>query len=166
MNVTTQLKISEYHVWWCNYGGWFLPSKLGFSHGFCTRTKHFFSRTNYFVCAPNIIRVQNPFSTCKKVFWTRTRTQPYCVCFYKNNSFSFHFTCMLFSKKKLGNIEKCPFTYWLNGRWFPQIVDMDRGNLCPIYICSTNCGVSFWTCWREISSDRIALFNIFMVLNF
>ena len=23
-----------------------------------------------------------------------------------------------------GNIEKCPFTYWLNGRWFLQIVDI------------------------------------------
>ena len=55
-----------------------------------------------------------------------------------------------------GNIEKCPFTYsyWLNGRWFlqivdihvgnfnmkltgrwfPQIVDRDTGNLYPIYI--------------------------------
>ena len=26
------------------------------------------------------------------------------------------------------NIEKCPFTYWLNGRWFLQIVDRDSGN--------------------------------------
>ena len=51
-----------------------------------------------------------------------------------------------------GNIEKCPFTYWLNGRWFHQIVDIgnfnmklhgrwfsqivdgDSGNLYPIYI--------------------------------
>ena len=56
-------------------------------------------------------------------------------------------------KKKVyffGNIEKCPFTYWLNGRWFLQIVDIgnfnmklsgrwfpnivDSGNLYPIYI--------------------------------
>ena len=51
-----------------------------------------------------------------------------------------------------GYIEKCPFTYWLNGRWFlqivdignfnmklngrwfPQIVDRDSGNLYPIYL--------------------------------
>ena len=33
-----------------------------------------------------------------------------------------------------GNFEKCPFTYWLNGRWFLQIVDRDSGNLYPIYI--------------------------------
>ena len=55
------------------------------------------------------------------------------------------------NKYKL-NIEKCPFTYWLNGRWFhqivdignfnmklngrwfPQIVDRDSGDLYPIYI--------------------------------
>ena len=44
---------------------------------------------------------------------------------------------------EIGNIDKCPFTYWLNGgnlnmkltgRWFPQIVDRDSGNLYPIYI--------------------------------
>ena len=55
-------------------------------------------------------------------------------------------------KTFFGDIEKCPFTYWLNGRWFhqivdignfnmtlngrwfPQIVDRDSGNLYPIYI--------------------------------
>ena len=33
-------------------------------------------------------------------------------------------------KKNLyaGNIEKCPFSYWLNGRWFLQIVDIHVGN--------------------------------------
>ena len=55
---------------------------------------------------------------------------------------------------EIGNIEKFPFTYWLNGRWFlqivdihvgnfnmkltgrwfPQTVDRDSGNLYPIYI--------------------------------
>ena len=41
---------------------------------------------------------------------------------------------MLFSTLK--NIEKCPFTYWLNGRWFLQIVDTGRDswNLYPLYI--------------------------------
>ena len=28
-----------------------------------------------------------------------------------------------------GNIEKCPFTYWLNGRWFFQIVDIGNFNM-------------------------------------
>ena len=50
---------------------------------------------------------------------------------------------MLFSTFKNNNIEKCPFTYWLNGRWFfieiffwfrKTIVDRDSGNLYPIYI--------------------------------
>ena len=40
--------------------------------------------------------------------------------------------CMLFSTLKNIYIEKCPFTYWLNGRWFLQIVDRDR-NLYPLY---------------------------------
>ena len=39
---------------------------------------------------------------------------------------------MLFSTLKK-NIEKCPFTYWLNGRWFLQIVDGDSWNLYPLY---------------------------------
>ena len=38
-------------------------------------------------------------------------------------NFFFHFTFYaIFNIKK--NIEKCPFTYWLNGRWFLQIVDI------------------------------------------
>ena len=40
---------------------------------------------------------------------------------------------MLFSTLKNNNIEKCPFTYWLNGRWFLQIVDGDSWNLYPLY---------------------------------
>ena len=65
-----------------------------------------------------------------------------------------HLMCVLFLYA--GNIVKCPFTYsyWLNGRWFlqivdihvgnfdmkltgrwfPQIVDRDSGNLYTIYI--------------------------------
>ena len=44
-----------------------------------------------------------------------------------------HFTFMLFSTFKKKNIEKCPFTYWLNGRWFLQIVDRESWNLYPLY---------------------------------
>ena len=29
----------------------------------------------------------------------------------------------------LGNIEKFPFTYWLNGRWFHQLVDIGNFNM-------------------------------------
>ena len=55
--------------------------------------------------------------------------------FFKNNSFSFHFAFfLLFSTlKKIGNIENCPYTYWLNWSWFLQIVDGANGNLYPIY---------------------------------
>ena len=59
--------------------------------------------------------------------------------------FSHFMLVTTFLEKKIlyaGNIEKCPFTYWLSGsfsmkltgRWFPQIVDRDSGNLYPIYI--------------------------------
>ena len=56
-------------------------------------------------------------------------------CFISNNNF-FLISCflpvlcclpfssrfMLFSTVFFLNIEKCPFTYWLNGRWFLQII--------------------------------------------
>ena len=54
--------------------------------------------------------------------------------FFFRKTILFHFAFHAFFKiKKKGNIEKCPFTYWLNGRWFLQIVDRDNGNLYPIY---------------------------------
>ena len=39
---------------------------------------------------------------------------------------------------------------------YPQIVDRDSGNYIQ-YIYIKNCGVSLWTCWREISGDQVAL---------
>ena len=43
-----------------------------------------------------------------------------------------HFTLYaIFNIKK--NIEKLPFTYWLNGRWFLQIVERDSWNLYTLY---------------------------------
>ena len=30
-------------------------------------------------------------------------------------------------------LKSAPFTYWLNGRWFLQIVDRDSWNLYPLY---------------------------------
>ena len=48
----------------------------------------------------------------------------------------------------------------LTGRWFPQIVDRDSGNLYPIYIYITKIVVLVSeTCSREISGDRVALFS-------
>ena len=32
--------------------------------------------------------------------------------------------------------ENGPFTYWLNGRWFLQIVERDSWNLYPLFPCS------------------------------
>ena len=48
-------------------------------------------------------------------------------CFFeKNNYFSFNVFFIFFYA---GNIEKCPFTYWLNGRWFLQIVNIGNFNM-------------------------------------
>ena len=44
-----------------------------------------------------------------------------------------HLTFHAIFKIKKNNIEKCPLTYWLNGRWFLQIVDRDSWNLYPLY---------------------------------
>ena len=48
--------------------------------------------------------------------------------FRKTSHFTFY---AIFNIKK--KIEKCPFTYWLNGRWFLQIVERDSWNLYPLY---------------------------------
>ena len=44
-----------------------------------------------------------------------------------------HFTFYAIFNIKKKYIEKCPFTYWLNGRWFLQIVEKDSWNLYPLY---------------------------------
>ena len=74
-------------------------------------------------------------------------------CFFFRKRILSHFTFYAIFNIQ-NKIEKCPFTYWLNGRWFlqvidihvgnfnmkltgrwfPQIVDRDSGNLYPIYI--------------------------------
>ena len=52
-----------------------------------------------------------------------------CVFLEKIYHFMFSWSFMLFptflEKKCVLNIEKCPFTYWLNGRWFLQMVDRE-----------------------------------------
>ena len=54
----------------------------------------------------------------------------------------------------------------LNGRWFPQIVDRDSGNLYIKYIFLKNVVLASER-WREISGDRVALFGlIFLALSY
>ena len=62
-----------------------------------------------------------------------------------------HFTFYaIFNIKKTKKNEKFPFTYWLNGRWFLQIVDRDSGNLYiqynPLFPCS-NFGSQTYQMW-------------------
>ena len=54
------------------------------------------------------------------------------IFFFRKTILS-HFTFYAIFNIKKNNIEKCPFTYWLNGRWFLQIVDGDSWNLYPLY---------------------------------
>ena len=54
------------------------------------------------------------------------------IFFFRKTILS-HFTFYAIFNIKKNNIEKCPFTYWLNGRWFLQIVDRDSWNLYPLY---------------------------------
>ena len=58
-------------------------------------------------------------------FLEEEQISEYNFFFEKNNYFSFN---VFFMFLYAGHIEKCPFTYWLNGRWFLQIVDIYIGN--------------------------------------
>ena len=54
------------------------------------------------------------------------------IFFFRKTILS-QFTFYAIFNIKKNNIEKGPFTYWLNGRWFLQIVDGDSWNLYPLY---------------------------------
>ena len=77
---------------------------------------------------------------------------------------------MLFSTLKK-YIEKCPFTYWLNGRWFLQIVERDSWQLYPLYpliplfwFCISNVGV-VWGGGCNVFLTFYAISNIFWKKN-
>ena len=83
------------------------------------------------------------FPTLKKKKWCKKKFGGgggvEFFCFFVEKQFFLISRFMIFSTLKQNNIEKCPFTYWLNGRWFLQIVDRDSWNLYPLYplfLCS------------------------------
>ena len=54
--------------------------------------------------------------------------------------------------------------YWLNGRWFLQIVDRDSGNLCPIdpvFPCSDFL-FQMWGCFGGMFFLHFMLFPTFL----
>ena len=69
---------------------------------------------------------------------------------------------MLFSTLKKNNIEKCPFTYWLNGRWFLQIVDGDSWNLYPLYPLFP-CSDFVSQMWGGLGGGGVMFFSHFML---
>ena len=73
------------------------------------------------------------FPTFKKKFGVQKKFRGGGVwIFFLEKQFFLISLFMLFSTLKK-YIEKCPFTYWLNGRWFLQIVERDSWHLCPLY---------------------------------
>ena len=73
-----------------------------------------------------------------------------------------HFTFYAIFNIKKNNIEKCPFTYWLNGWWFLQIVDRDSWNLYPLYpLCPCSDFVS--QMWGWFGGGGVMFFSYFML---
>ena len=87
-----------------------------------------------------------------------------------------HFTFYAIFYIKKNTIEKCPFTCWLNGRWFLQIVDGDSWNLYPLYplflcylprrrrpgtgdIATPPVRLSVTFSFRTVTQKRIAVFS-------
>ena len=56
-----------------------------------------------------------------------------CWIFFLEKQFFLISRFMLFSTLKKKILKSAPFTYWLNGRWFLQIVDGDSWNIYPLY---------------------------------
>ena len=76
------------------------------------------------------------FATLKKKFGVQKKSGGGGGCgfffFFFRKTILSHFTFYAIFNIKT-NIEKCPFTYWLNGRWFLQIVERDSWNLYTLY---------------------------------
>ena len=74
------------------------------------------------------------FPTLKKKNWCKKKIRGggVLIFFFRKTILSLFTFYAIFNIKK-NNIEKCPFTYWLNGRWFLQVVDRDSWNLYPLY---------------------------------
>ena len=73
-----------------------------------------------------------------------------------------HFTFYDIFNITKNNIEKCPFTYWLNGRWFLQIVDRDSWNLYPLYPLFP-CSDFVSQMWGWFGGGGVMFFSYFML---
>ena len=71
-----------------------------------------------------------------------------------------HFYYAIFNIKQ--NIEKCPFTYWLNGRWFLQIVERDSWNLYTLYPLFP-CSDIVSQMWGWLGGGGVMFFSHFML---
>ena len=90
---------------------------------------YFFSIFHVFFAFHAISNIKQNKKWCKK---NKNSGGGGCGFFFRKTILS-HFTFYAIFNIKKKNIEKCPFTYWLNGRWFLQIVERDSWNLYPLY---------------------------------
>ena len=87
------------------------------------------------------------------------------LIFLLEKQFFSHFTFYAIFNIKKKNIEKCPFTYWLNGRWFLQIVDRDSWNLhvYPLYPLLVPCSDFESQMWGWFGGGGVMFFSHFML---
>ena len=87
--------------------------------------KYFFSVFHVFFVFYAISNIK------KKMFWCKKKYLGGVEFFFRKHSFSFQFTFYAIFNINFvfGNIEQCPFIYWLNDRWFLQIVDIGNLNM-------------------------------------
>ena len=103
------------------------------------------------------------FPTLKKKKWCKKKNPGGGVCGFfldKTTLSDFTFYAIFNIKKKY--IEKCPFTYWLNGRWYLQIVDGDSWNLYrlyPLFPCSDFVSQM----WGGLGGGGVMFFSHFML---
>ena len=75
------------------------------------------------------------FPTLKKKYLCKKKIYSGIFFFFRKSILSdFTFYAIFSIEKKY--IEKCPFTYWLNGRWFLQIVQLASISIYPLFPCS------------------------------
>ena len=74
-----------------------------------------------FECCMNFLNIEKKIEFCFSIFHVFFTF--YAIFFLEKHFFLILFRVLCYFQHCIFfNIEKCPFTYWLNGRWFLQIV--------------------------------------------
>ena len=97
----------------------------------------------------------------KQKIWCKKNWGGGWIFFFRKTILS-HFTFYAIFNINKNNIEKCPFTYWLNARWFLQIVDRDSWNLYPLYPLFP-CSDFVSQMWGWFGGGGVMFFSHFML---